>query len=131
MRVLDASFLIDYGNEVAAAEKYYTDHQDEQFVVPSPVYTEYLLGTVHSHHPTDIPAVRQEIAWTDVIEISEELAVTAAEIADEVGPQGPNLTAIDALVAAVGRQLTAPVVSFDSDLTHDKCKRVIDVDEYR
>jgi predicted nucleic acid-binding protein len=131
MKVLDASFLIDYGNGVAGAERYYTDHQNERFVVPSPVYTEHLLGTVHSHQPTDIPAARQEIAWTAVIEISEQMAVVAAEIADEVGPQGPNLTAIDALVAAVGRELNAPVVSSDSDLTHDETQKVIDVEEYQ
>lgn len=131
MKVLDTSFLIDYGNKVAAAETYYIDHQDERFVVPSPVYTEHLLGTVHSDQPTDIPTARKELAWTDVIEISEQMAVTAAEIADEVGPQGPDLAAIDAIVAAVGREFNASVVSGDSDLTHNESKKVIDVEEYR
>lgn len=131
MRVLDTSFLIDYGNEVEAAEEYYTDHQDEVFVIPVPVYAEYLLGTVHSRASTDIPGARHELAWADTVGISEEMAITAAEIADEIGPQGPNLAAIDALVAAVGCELDAPVVSHDSDLTHDEVTNVLAVEEYR
>jgi hypothetical protein len=34
-------------------------------------------------------------------------------------------------VAAVGRELNAPVVSVDSDLTHEGMKKLVDVAEYR
>lgn len=130
MKVLDTSFLIDYGNEVDAAGEYLAAHEDEVFVIPAPVYTEYLLGTVHSDATTEIPEARRELAWGEVVEITEETAVIAAEIADEIGPQGPNLAAVDALVAAVGRELGVAVVSADSDLTHDETKAVIAVEEY-
>ena len=131
MKVLDASFLIDYGNEVDATAEYLLNHADERFIVPSPVFTEYLLGSVHSSGPTDLEGARNELAWTEVVKIDEMTAVTAAQIADEIGPQGPQLTAIDALVAAVGRQLNAPVVAGDRDLTHKETAKVIDVEEYR
>lgn len=101
MNVLDASFLIDYGNEVTATAEYLRGHSDERFVVPAPIYTEYLLGGVHSTVPTDIEGVRAELSWADIVETDETTAVTAAEIADEIGPEGPDPTAIDALVAAV------------------------------
>lgn len=130
MKVLDTSFLIDYGNEVEAAGEYLVAHDEERFVLPAPVYTEYLLGTVHSDAPTEISEARHELAWGEVVEITAETAVTAAEIAAEIGPQGPNLAAVDALVAAVGRELGAVVVSGDSDLTHDETKAVIAVEEY-
>ena len=55
----------------------------------------------------------------------------AARIAEEIGPQGPYLDGVDAIVAAVGRELGAPVVSADSDLTHRATKQVVDVEEYR
>ena len=131
MKVLDATFLIDYGNEVDAAAEYLLDHTDERFIVPAPVFTEYLLGSVHSSEPTDLEGARSELAWTEVVEIDEATAVTAAEVADEIGPEGPHLTAVDALIAAVGRELNAAVVAGDRDLTHEETKKVVDVEEYR
>lgn len=131
MKVLDATFLVDYGNGVESVGEYLERHADERFVVPSPVFTEYLLGLVHSSEPTDLQRARTELAWADVFEVDERTAVTAAEVADEIGPQGPNLSAIDALVAAAGRELNAPVVSADGDLTHEETKTVVDVEEYR
>lgn len=50
--------------------------------------------------------------------VDAELAESAAEIVDEIQPGGPYLDGSDALIAAVGRQLDAPVVSSDGDLTH-------------
>ncbi len=131
MRVLDASFLIDYGNGVETAAEYLLDHAEEQLVVPAPIYTEYLLGTVHSSAPTDIEDARTELSWVDVVETNASTAVRAAEIADEIGPEGPNLTAIDALVVAVADELDATLVSSDSDCTHPETRRVVDIDAYR
>lgn len=131
MKVLDATFLIDYGNEVDAAAEYLLDHSDEGFCIPAPVYTEYLLGTVHSNAATEIDAARAELSWADVVETDESTAVRAAELADEIGPQGPELSAIDGLVAAVADELKATLVSRDSDLTHAATREVIAVDDYR
>lgn len=131
MKVLDASFLIDYGNGVEAAAAYLRAHADEQFVIPAPIYTEYLLGTVHSNVETDIEAARAELSWADVVETDASTAVRAAELADEIGPEGPELTAIDALVVAVASRLDAALVSCDSDLTHPETKRVLTIAAYR
>lgn len=131
MKVLDASFLIDYGNEVDAAAEYLLDHADEQFCIPAPVYTEYLLGTVHSNAPTEIGDARAELSWAAVVETDESTAVRAAELADEIGSEGPELSAIDALVAAVADELNATLVSCDGDLTHEDMKKIVAVDDYR
>ena len=130
MIVLDTSFLIDYGDGVDAAGEFLVNHEDERFLLPAPAYTEYLLGTVHSNGDTDIAAARAELAWCEVVDITAAIALVAAEIADEIGPQGPNLTAVDALVAAVGRELGAPVVSGDGDLTHDGTMDVVETVKY-
>ncbi|ERH02292.1 MAG: putative nucleic acid-binding protein, contains PIN domain protein [Halonotius sp. J07HN6] len=131
MRVLDTSFLIDYGNGVETAAEYLLDHSEERFVVPAPIYTEYLLGTVHSSAPTDIDSARAELSWVDVVKTDESTSVRAAEIADEIGPEGPDLTAIDALVVAVADELDAPLVSSDSDCTHPEIQQIVDTGEYR
>lgn len=58
------------------------------------------------------------------------MAITAGQIAEEIAPGGPYLDGPDALIAAVGREFDAPVVSGDGDLTHSETKRVIQVEEY-
>ena len=102
MKVLDASFLIDYEEGVEEAKTYLLDNRDDEFVVPAPIHTEYLLGEVHSHGKTDLDAARHEISWATVHPTTERTSDLAVEIADEIGPQGPHLTAIDALIAGMG-----------------------------
>jgi len=132
MRVLDANFLIDYLDGEPATEAYYEDHGAgaEVWIVPAPAYTETLVG-VGNHPDGDVERVVEALRWSDVYEIDESLAVEAGRIADEIGAQGPYLDGVDALVAAVGRELDAPVVSADSDLTHEATRRVVDVHPYR
>jgi len=73
---------------------------------------------------------RADLAWVDVHPVDERAAVTAGDFADEIAPDGPYLDGGDALIAAVGREFAAPVVSGDGDLTHTETKKVIDVEEY-
>lgn len=132
MRVLDANYLIDYLSGDSAAETYYSEHDgpDELWVMPAPAHAEALVGV--GNHPTaDLDEAINALAWGEVYTVDEELSLAAARIADEIGPQGPYLDGVDGLVAAVGRQLDAPVVSADSDLTHRETKEVIDIEEYR
>jgi predicted nucleic acid-binding protein len=130
MKVLDATFLIDYLNSVDVTAEYLLAHEDERFVFPAPAYAEVLLG--EGNHPDgDIGEAKADLSWGEVHEIDADTAEFAGEIADEIGPDGPFLTGMDGLIAAVGRTLNAPVVSADSDLTHEATKRVVDVEEYR
>lgn len=132
MRVLDASFLVDYLDGIPETEAYYRTHggPDERWIMPVPAYAEVLVG--EGNFPDgDVAEARADLAWGQVYDVDEDLAVTAAEIVDEVGPQGPYLGGMDALIAAVGRELDAPVVSNDRDLTHPETKKIVDVDEYR
>jgi predicted nucleic acid-binding protein len=132
MRVLDATFLIDYLGGVPETEAYYQAHggPDERWIMPVPAYAEALVG--EGNFPDgNVAGARADLAWGQVYRVDEDLAITAAEIADEIGPQGPYLGGMDALIAAVGRELDATVVSDDGDLTHTATKKVIDVDEYR
>jgi predicted nucleic acid-binding protein len=132
MKVLDASFLIDYLDGVDATQDFYeaSGGPDERWIMPAPAYAETLVG-VGNLPKGNVSATIAGLAWGEVYGIEEQLAVTAADIADEVGPQGPFLGGMDALIAAVGRELDAPVVSADADLTHDATKEVIAVEEYR
>lgn len=130
MKVLDANFLIDYLNGVDVTAEYLLTNESEQFIFPAPAYAEALVGEGNAPDG-DVAEARADLAWGDVYETDEQTAVVAGEIADDVGPQGPFLTGMDALIAAVGRELGAPVVSADGDLTHSETKKVVDVEEYR
>ena len=130
MKVLDATFLIDYLVGVDATAEYLLAREDERFILPAPAYAEALVG--EGNKPDgDVAEAKVELSWGAVHETGESTAALAGEIADEIGPQGPFLAGMDGLIAAVGRELDAPVVSNGGDLTHEETKKVVDVEEYR
>ena len=132
MKVLDATFLIDYLGGLPATRAFYEDNggRDETWVMPLPAYAEALVGEGNLPNG-DVADAVAALEWAEVYEESEGLAVTAAEVAADIGPEGPYLAGCDGLIAAVGRELDAPVVSADADLTHPETKAVLDVLEYR
>lgn len=131
MKVLDATFLIDYLAGLESTREFYEEHGGDQprWVAPVPALAEVLVGEGNLPNG-DIDGARADLAWVDVHPVDERTAVTAGLIADEIGAGGPYLDGLDALIAAVGRELDAPVVSGDGDLTHPATKQVIDVEEY-
>lgn len=132
MKVLDATFLIDYlAGEEATRRFYEANGGDAQrWVMPVPAYVEALVG--EGNLPDgDVGGARADLAWGETHVVDEYTAVLAGEIANEIGPEGPSLDGPDALIAAVGRELDAPVVSADGDLTHEATRKVVDVEEYR
>lgn len=129
MRVLDATFLIDYLDGVESTREYLLANDSEAFILPVPAYAEALLGAANGP-AGDVDGTRENLSWGEVYPIDARTAVTAAEIADEVGPQGPFLSGMDALIAAVGRELGAPIVSSDRHLTHPETRKIVDIQEY-
>ena len=132
MKVLDANFLIDYLDGDGATKEFYeaSGGDDERWVIPVPAYAEALVG--EGNFPDgDVEEARADLAWAEKYAVDEHTAVLAGEIADEVGPESPFLDGLDSLIATVGRDLDAPVVSADSDLTHDETKKIVAVEEYR
>lgn len=131
MKVLDATYLIDYLDGVEATREFYETNgaDSERWVLPIPAYAEALVGEGNLPNG-DVDGARGALAWGEKYAVDERTAVTAGEIAGEVAPGGPYLDGLDALIAAVGRELDAPVVSADSDLTHPETKKIIAVEEY-
>ncbi|WP_132058611.1 PIN domain-containing protein [Halorussus amylolyticus] len=130
MKVLDATFLIDYLNGVDSAADYLLANDDETFVFPAPAYAEVLVGEGNAPNG-DVAAAKADLSWGEVYETDEDTAALAGNIAAEISDEGPFLAGADGLIAATGRELGAPVVSNDSDLTHEETKAVVAVEEYR
>lgn len=131
MKVLDATFLIDYLDGVQATRVFYQSNggSEIRWIVPVPALAEVLVGEGNLPEG-DVAEAASALAWTTIHPVDEQTAVTAGQIADEIAPGGPYLDGPDALVAAVGRELDAPVVSRDSDLTHEATGQAIDVETY-
>jgi len=132
MRVLDANFLIDYLSGVPATKEYYEGNggTDQVWIMPAPAYNEAIIG-VGNHPDGDVDEAIEALGWGEIVEVDEALSESAARIADEIPPGGPYLDGVDGLVAAVGREWGAPIVSADGDLTHEKTKSVVEIEEYR
>jgi predicted nucleic acid-binding protein len=130
VKVLDGTFLIDYLDGVVSTREYLTEHDDEAYVFPAPAFAEAVVGEENGPGESDRGGVREDLSWGEVSPVDERTAVTAAEIADEIGPEGPYLTGMGAPIAAVGRELDAPVISDDGDLAHEETRQVVDIEEY-
>lgn len=131
MKVLDATFLVDYLDGAESTREFYEEHGGDQlrWVAPVPALAEVLVG--EGNLPSgDVEGARADLAWVDAHPVEQRTAVTAGQIANEIARDGPYLDGPDALIAAVGRELDAPVVSADGDLTHPETKRVVDVEEH-
>lgn len=135
MKVLDASFLIDYEHGHEPTRKYLAANRNHEFVVPAPIRAEYVIGEVYAARAAgrkpDLDTARHELSWATVHEVSERTSDLAADVVAEIGSEGPQLTPIDALVAGTGRELGAPLVSSDADLTRPEVAAVVDVETYR
>ncbi|XGI82787.1 PIN domain-containing protein [Halorutilales archaeon Cl-col2-1] len=131
MKILDTSFLIDYFNGSPDTKRFYEDNggDSQHWIIPAPAYAEILVG--EGNYPDgDLEAAEEYLSWGEIYSTDAETAIIAGEIADEIGSEGPFLGGIDGLIAAVGRDLDAPVVSRDTDLTHPETKKVIEIEEY-
>jgi predicted nucleic acid-binding protein len=132
MKVLDVMFLIDYLAGGKATKEFYKANgaESERWILPVPAYAEALVGEGNIPNG-DVAGARADLSWGETYAVDERTAATAGEIAEEVAPEGPYLDGLDGLIAAVGRELDAPVVSNDGDLTHDETQKAVDVEEYR
>ncbi|WP_423747265.1 PIN domain-containing protein (plasmid) [Haladaptatus sp. SPP-AMP-3] len=132
MKVLDTSFLIDYLAGVESTKTFYKEAggAEEQWIIPLVAYAEVLVGAGNLPNG-DVDGVRAALSWGGVYTTDKRTAIAAGKIVDEIAPGGPYLDGPDALIAAVGRELDAPIVSGDGDLTHEETRKVIDVEKYR
>lgn len=131
MKVLDSSFLIDYEQGVPEAATFLRNNADEEFIIPSTVYTEYLLGEANRAPDPDLPAVRTEIAWTQVWTVTKETADLGVEAIADLPARAPHLDGVDATVVGVSQEIGAPIVAGESDFTHEAVRDHLNVERYK
>jgi len=80
MKILDATFLIDYLDGVEATREFYEEHGSDQirWVGPVPAFAEALVG--EGNLPSgDVDGACADLAWVDVHPVDERTAVTAGD----------------------------------------------------
>lgn len=128
MRVLDTSFLIDYEAGHSGTEAYLRAHDDELYLIPSTVYTEFLLGDANVVIEPDLDGIRAKIDWAEVAPVTERTADAGAEAVAQLESQSPNVDGTDATVIGLAIEVDGTIVAGDADLTHESTRDGLPVD---
>lgn len=132
MKVLDTTFLIDYEAGHSGTKAYLQAHGDEEFLIPSTVYTEFLLGDANVLVDPDLDVLRAKIDWAAVHPVTKRTADAGAEAVAQLGSESLNVDGTDATVIGLAIEVDGGIVAGDADLTHEQTRRglPVDVDTY-
>lgn len=128
MTFLDSSAIIDY---LAGVDRVidYLDGREPFFTSTLCVY-EVIDGKLGSG-TTDVVGLRQDFGGVQAIDVSEEVALEAARLQDEMMADGVRLTTPDALIAATARSTGDELVVADADFETDRLQDVLTVTNLR
>ena len=124
--------LIDYLAGKEAARVVLSEYRNDAWGVPNIVLYEALMGSVHGHLNGSPAGIRDAITQTmQVLEVTEETAVEAAELQSELRDRGVLADHPDALYAAVARQCGGSFATAKKTLHREEVRAVLDVAAYR
>ena len=94
MKLLDATFLIDYLDGVEATKEFYeaAGAGNERWVIPVPVYAEVLVGE-GSLTNGNVTGARADFSWGEKYAVDERTAVTAGRSRTRSARAGRTWTA--------------------------------------
>lgn len=118
MKLLDTTFLIHYWAGREAAKEYLKTHEEDEFVTTTLNIKEIAVGRAMQEKldPVEIQTVFE---WITVIPFQEEHAFVAGELEaklhqnERINQDKINALAGDLLIAAVGKETGAPIVTQD------------------
>ena len=129
MTFLDSSVIIDLLEGVDDTVGFIRS-RDDQLLTSSICVYEVLDGVLGSGS-TDIVAEHQRFDGVRTIEFTDDLAVEAARLQDELLADGERMAARDCIVAATARSTGDHLVVADSDFQTDVLESKIDVTNLR
>lgn len=129
MTFLDSSVIIDMLDGVTDTVEF-VQAEGEPFLTSSICVYEVLDGVLGSGS-TDIVAERQRFGGVRTIEFTDDLAVEAARLQDELLADGERLAARDCIVAATARSTGDHLVVADADFQTAVLESKIDVTNLR
>lgn len=126
MTVLDSSVIVDYLDGVDAVVSY-VDEQPPPHRTSSICVYEVLAGEVFSSGQTDVERARQAFGRIEAIPFTEEVAVEAARLQDDLLETGDAMSPRDCFVAATARSVGEPLVVRDGDFDVEGLRDLVSV----
>lgn len=131
MLCLDNNLLSDYLDGSEDARRFLREREDEPWAVSNVVLYEALMGSLHGYIGGDVPTVRHAItASMDVLDVTEQTAVEAADLQEQLLARGVPADHPDALIAASAREHGATFATAEKHFWNDEVRDVLDVAEY-
>lgn len=129
MTFLDSSAIIDLlaGVEDTVA---FVDTQEEPYLTSSICVYEVLEGPLGSGH-TDVPAERQRFGGIRAVPFTDDLAVEAAKLQDELLDAGNRMAVRDLMIAVTARSVDDHLVVADADFQTDTLESTLRVTNLR
>lgn len=115
MKCLDSSFLADYSRGRTAAIRYLEAHTDSNFLVPTIALYELFAGRLKTGGSVTLGDLDASLDWATKIDFTDEHALEAARVRQELMNRGSRIQHPDMLVAGIARSLGAPIVASDED----------------
>ena len=113
MKLVDASFLIDYARGDDAAIAYLAAHDEEEIGASTVVLSELYRGLMITQDMTQEEAM-SKYEWVEPVPFTNETAAEAAEIYVELRADGEMINRSDIYIAGTARSLGVSLVVNDN-----------------
>ena len=127
MKLVDASFLVDYARGDEAAIAYLAAHDEEAIGTSTIVLSELYRGLLITQNMTSEEAT-SKYEWVEPVPFTNETAAEAAEIYAELRADGEMINKSDVYIAGTARSLGVPLVVGDD---HFGAVDDLDAETYR
>lgn len=112
LKCVDTAYCIDFLRGEASAIALAKAIEGEDLVIPTPVLVE-LLGIPFARGGVPLSKALQFVSKMRSLDITEDLALSAAKLGGECLKAGREKSAIDLMVAAAALELGCPVITRD------------------
>jgi len=116
VKLVDASFLIDYARGDDAAIAYLAAHDDEEIGASTIVLSELYRGLMITQEMTQEETM-SKYEWVEPVPFTNETAAEAAEIYVELRADGEMINRSDIYIAGTARSLGVSLVVNDDHFT--------------
>ncbi|AZH25892.1 type II toxin-antitoxin system VapC family toxin [Haloplanus aerogenes] len=127
VKLVDASFLIDYAKGDDAAIAYLITHDDEEIGASTIVLSELYRGLMITQEMPQEEAM-SKYEWVEPVSFTNTAAAEAAKIYAELRADGEMINKSDIYIAGTARSLGVPLVVGDD---HFSSIDDLDIETYR